>query len=128
MSCVNGVSRRMRRGSSTAAAATISSETKRPVAASSAKKSKSSESATFERIVTISVIGPVGRSTSSGWPPSTACAIPASEFMKRYSARPMRLLEFFWMTTPSATVEKTVAKNMKSADESVFDQWRSAVA
>ena len=40
----------------------------------------------------------------------------------------MRLLEFFWMTTPSATVEKTVAKNMKSADESVFDQWRIAVA
>eukprot|EP00966_Prymnesium_polylepis_P007657 175532-Prymnesium_polylepis.1 len=76
----------------------------------------------------MAVIGPVGRSTSSGCVPKSACAAPATEFIRRYSDSPMRWLVCRATSAPSATVLKNVAKNMKSAADRHLDQRWAAVA
>ena len=121
MSCVNGVMRRMWRDSSSAAHSTISTPIHTPVAARYWLKSSLNSSASFESLMVIAVIGPVGRSTSSGWQPRSEWAPPATQFISRYSLSPMRLSVSCSTRAPSATVEKSVANSMKSAAESVFE-------
>eukprot|EP00978_Attheya_sp_CCMP212_P042964 scaffold272012_cov66-Attheya_sp.AAC.1 len=66
------------------------------------------------------VIGPVGRRMGKGHAEKSEWNAPATPCSMRYSVMPTIPSVSRYATSPNATVDVTVAQNMKSAAESVF--------
>ena len=76
----------------------------------------------------LTVMGPVGRRIGIGQAEKTACAMPPMPCKMRYSDIPTLPSVTRSATSPNATVEANVAKNMKSTAATVFELSASTIS